>query len=207
MIKCWICGAEATRSRDLSISNYRYDEIISTHAVPSKNKRCYCDKCFIDQQERLKQEHKQYIELKHKRMMENALDKLEHQCISFIDYEEAIKAVEEYNLEHLDKFDSSYEIIAAIIFIHNHVRIKPQHKIGYYQIDFYLPDYNMAVEIDGDRHTKAKDNERDEKLKKACPGLSIIHIPTVNIDDNAAKLIKAINAIIRYRRDNIWSTK
>lgn len=49
----------------------------------------------------------------------------------------------------------------ALIFI-------PQHRVGRYTIDFYLPLLNLAVEVDGDYwHTPEKDAKKDRALSQA----------------------------------------
>lgn len=208
-MNCWICGEKATRSRDISNPIYEYGEISGKRIIPSRFQRCYCDKCFDARAKQLKEENSQYILLKQKRLFEKAVDKLEHQHIDFIEYEEAIKAVEEYNLENLDKFDSSYEIMVAIELIQHQIRIKPQYKVGRYRTDFFLPDYNLVIEIDGERHKRRKeqDSDRDRAIKKNLPGVHIIRISTDNLDDDIKKLVKAVNAIMKYRKTGIWTTK
>lgn len=205
-MKCWKCGKAATRSRDITQPVFFYGHAAGREEKPDKYKRCYCEQCFNEYIKTQEEDNKQYILLKKKRMFETALEKLEDQRLIFEDYKEAIKAVEEFNLENLNKFDSSYEIIAAIILIQNRIKSKTQYKIGKYSVDFYLSDYNIALEIDGDRHTKARDAARDAKLHRIKPDLEIIHIPTEHLDKDAQKLIVAINAVLKLRRQHIWST-
>ena len=201
MGKCWLCGAEATKTRDITKNLGTFYSIYSV-PVLSKYQRCYCDKCFEEYRKQLYEENRLYIQIKHKRMFETALDKLEHQEIIFEKYREAIKTVEEYNLENLSKFDSSYEIIAAIILIHNRFRIRPQQKVGKYQVDFLLPDDHIVLEIDGDRHKGRKkfDSERDLEIKQILGGdWDIIRIPTEHLDKHADRLIDAIEHVLDYR--------
>lgn len=144
-----------------------------------------------------------YIKLKKKRMYESAVDNLEHQKISFVDYERAIKHVEKYVNEFPDKFDSSYEMIAAIILVHNNIKCKPQYKIGNYQVDFLLTEKKVVLEIDGERHQykKSYDKKRDECIKKELgAGWEIIRIPTDLLDERASKLCDAIDKVIDYRK-------
>jgi very-short-patch-repair endonuclease len=135
-------------------------------------------------------------------MFETALDKLERQQIDFYKYEEAIKTIEEYNVDHCDKFDSSEEIIAAIILIQNRYHIRPQVKVGKYQADFMLPDDKVILEIDGERHKNRKDydSRRDTKMKEILgEGWQIIRIPTDFLDTKAEKLPYAIEKVLDYR--------
>jgi very-short-patch-repair endonuclease len=110
--------------------------------------------------------------------------------------------IQEYLMENLDKFDSSYEVMAAIILIHNRVRIKTQFQICGYQVDFLLPDDHVILEIDGDRHkyNKTYDSKRDKHIKDALgPDWEIIRISTECLDMKATKLIDAIEGVLDYR--------
>lgn len=201
-MKCWECGNKATKTRNLSVPHRMYGEVIYPEAVPNSKQRCYCDKCFVKHMKEVREEEALYIKLKKKRMYEAAVDKLEHQKISFIDYEEAIKAVGEYVLEYPDKFDSSYEMIAAIILIHNRISCKLQYKIGSYQVDFLLPELKVVLEIDGERHKYKKeyDNQRDECIKRQLgKEWNIIRIPTELLDKHADRLYDAIEKVLDYR--------
>lgn len=171
-MKCWVCNKDnATYTRDLTyVETDRLWglEIPHREVVKNEHQRCYCENCYKETMAKLREENKLYIKLKRKRMFETALDKMERQKIDFAEYKEAIKAVEEYNLENDGKFDSSYEIMAAIVLIHNRVKIKPQFKVGKYQTDFLLSNHKIILEIDGDRHKHRKnyDSERDREIKK-----------------------------------------
>lgn len=201
-MKCWICGGEATKTRNLSIPIRSYGELIDSSTIPNVNQRCYCDKCFKNHISEIREDNKLYVKLKKKRMYENAVDNLEHQKLSFIEYEEAIKAVGEYVAEHPDKFDSSYEMIAAIILIHNRVHCKMQYKVGKYQVDFLLPEERIVLEIDGEIHRDRKnfDTRRDAYIKKELGSdWHIVRIKTELLDKHADRLWDAIEKVIDYR--------
>lgn len=201
-MKCWECGGEATKTRKLSVACRTYGERIYSESVPNSKQRCYCDECFKKHMTEMQKEDELFIKLKKKRMYESAVDKLEHQNLSFIEYEEAIKAVGEYAIECPDKFDSSYEMIAAIMLIHNHIRCKVQYKIGKYQVDFMLPEKKVVLEIDGEvhKHKKAYDNQRDKYIKEQLGvDWNIIRIPTELLDQHADRLCSAIEKVVDYR--------
>ena len=149
-MKCWICGKpNADVTRNITAEYNLYENLTVAKAVKSEHQRCYCKKCFDEMKERLKQENEQYVLLRRKRMFERALDTMERQKIDFYKYEEAIKTIEEYNVENDKKFDSSHEIMAAIILIQNHYHIKPQAKVGRYQVDFLLPEDKIVLRRGG----------------------------------------------------------
>lgn len=56
---------------------------------------------------------------------------------------------------------------------------KQEYKIGRYWADFYLPEYNMVIEVDGDYwhslpDVKEKDTRKDKYLKSK--GINVMHI-------------------------------
>lgn len=201
-MKCWECGGKATKTRNIMAQRRMSDGFIVSMAVPNEGQRCYCDKCFDKHMAEMREEEQLYIRLKKKRMYESAVDKLEHQKLSFVEYEEAIKAVGEFVKEHPDKFDSSYEMVAAIILIHNHVRCTMQYKIGKYQVDFLLKEEKIVLEIDGERHKDKKnfDSQRDSYIRKQLgPGWHVVRIPTEFLDQRASNLWRAIEKVVDYR--------
>lgn len=199
---CWICDAEASKSFNLKEMDYVYGGHLIVYKKADKHQRCYCEDCIEKVREENRRENELYIKLKHKRMFETAVRNLEKQNLDFTVYEDAIKTIEEYALENPDKFDSSYEIMAAIVLVHNRIQIKPQYKVKEYQVDFLLPIEKLVVEIDGDRHkyNKQRDSIRDLVIKNALgPDYEIIRIPTYNLDKKAENLVKAIDAIVDKR--------
>ena len=205
-MKCWICGGKATRKRDLTNPKKMFGQYAYSIPVEDDSQRCYCEECYDNLMKEIREENKLYITLKKKRMFETAVDRMEHQKIRLYDYKEAIDTVYEYFMENLDRFDSSYEVMAAIVLIHNHVHIEPQAKVGGYQVDFLLKDDHVVVEIDGDRHkyNKRKDSERDEHIKRMLgAGWEIIRISTECLDMNAVRLVTAIEAVLDKRHKRL----
>lgn len=201
-ILCWICKEPATRARALGNVFASYNDIMSSQKKPNRFQRCYCDKCYEKHAREMEQQSEIWLRLKRVRMFETALDKMERQDIDFAKYEEAIKTVEQFNLDNPDKFDSAAEIITAIMLIHNHIKVKTQYKIAGYQVDFLLPDNKIVLEIDGVTHKLkvVKDTIRDDVIKHQLgQGWRIVRIPADNIYKKAEKLIDGINAVINYR--------
>lgn len=198
--KCWVCGKDATRAR------YEFgqkDDYAREKILGGKWYRCYCEECFIKEYESEQEERKEYIRLKKREMFRKACNILENQNVNMYRYKEAIDAVEEVVEEKPDKFDSSYEVLAAIILVHNRIYAKMQYKVGPYQVDFLLPDKLVVLEIDGEYHhrlRKAKDMERDDYLKKRLgPAWQVIHVPTSLMDKDARRLPIAIDKVLDYR--------
>lgn len=198
-INCWRCGKPATKTRPIFDGSCWLDVDVSRY------RRCYCDECYDKVIQEELEDRKLYIKLKHREMFLKGVKRLENQGTDMYEYQEAIKVVEEFSAEHPDKFDSSYEILTAIVLIHEQIHCKMQYKVGKYQVDFLLPDLLVVLEIDGDRHKHRKeyDRERDAEIKKRLgQHWEVIRIPTEFIDQNAKKIPEAINKVLEYRETN-----
>lgn len=197
-MKCWICGKEASVTM---VSEYLGKGWIS-HKSPAKYYRCYCDECCEAVKEQQKINNAEYVRLKKMQMFENAMSKLETQHIDLYKLRPAIDKVEEYVLNNPDKFDSSYEIIAAIVLIDAGIQFQMQKRILRYQVDICIPSHKIIVEIDGDRHQHKKDydSERDQAiLNEIGYDWQIVRIKTEYLDQKATKLITAIDQVVKYR--------
>lgn len=198
-MKCWICENEASKTFATDTFN---DSGYWEYKKPSKFVRCYCDKCYEEVKERNKADEEEYIRLKKKQMFNSAMANLETQNVDMYKLRPAIDKVEEYIINNPDKFDSSYEIIAAIVLINAGIKFQLQKKILRYQVDIYIPSHKIIVEIDGERHKNRKtyDKERDERIiDEVGYEWNIIRIPTEHLDKNAIKLVKAIDHVMKYR--------
>lgn len=198
-MKCWICGETATKTKPI------YDGFAWHTPKLSESRRCYCDKCFKETQTKETEERKLYIKLKKREMFRKACDLLENQNTNMYEYREAIDVVHDFLEDNVDKFDSSYEVLTAIILVHNRIYSKMQYKVGRYQVDFLLPDLLVVLEIDGERHKHKKeyDSVRDKAIKKQLgEHWEIIRIPTEHLDKNAKKIPEAINKVLEYRETN-----
>ena len=196
-MECWICGKEATKTMAIE---FKYG--CSIPREMSSGVRCYCDECFEKVREQKRTEEAEYVRLKKKAMFDIALGKLESQHVDMYKLKPSIDKVEDYLFKNLDKFDSSYEIMSAIILIDAGVKFQLQKKILQYHVDVYIPSHKIILEIDGDRHKarKAYDNERDERIMDAIGyDWNIVRIPTEHLDKKATKLIQAIDHVVKYR--------
>lgn len=195
-MNCWICGKHATTTRSV------FDGFGWSKPPVSEYHRCYCDKCLKDLEKKESEERKLYIKLKKREMFRKAVNLLEKQDTNMYEYREAIEVVRDFIEDNVDKFDSSYEVLTAIILVQNRIYAKMQYKVGPYQVDFLLPDLMVVLEIDGERHKHRKDYDsvRDKAIKKELgPHWNIIRIDTDNLDKNAKKIPEAINKVLEYR--------
>lgn len=196
-MKCWICGDEATTTR-----TYKKQGDTIELAKPSKFYRCYCEKCKADIDEKERQELEIYVRLRKQQMLRKACEILENQETDMYEYRDAIDVVKEHITEHPDKYDSSYEVLAAIVLVYNRIRARMQQKIGRYQVDFMLPEWFVILEIDGDRHKHRKDydSKRDRYIKEQLGEMwQIVRINTELLDMDAKKLPQAIEKVLDYR--------
>ena len=196
---CWICGKPATTTRPAFTGSSWYTPEVSEY------RRCYCDKCLKETTKRELDDRKLYIKLKKQQMFRRACKRLENQDTNMYEYKEAIDVVEAFMLENPDKFDSSYEVLTAIILVHNRIHSIMQHKVGKYQVDFYLPEMLVVLEIDGERHKHRKeyDSNRDRRIKKELgPHWEIIRLKTEYLDKNAKKIPEALYEVLKYRETN-----
>lgn len=198
-MKCWICGETATTTRPVN------DGFSVYSPSPSKYRRCYCKNCMKEVLAKESEERKLYIKLKKREMFRKAVKLLEEQHTDMYEYQEAIGVVQDFIEDNADKFDSSYEVLTAIVLVRNRIYSKMQYKVGRYQVDFLLPDLLVVLEIDGERHKHKKDYDsvRDKEIKKILgPHWEIIRIDTDNLDKNAKKIPEAIDKILEYRETN-----
>ena len=197
-IDCWICGKPAVTTLFTEA-----DEPFVARMGLSLYSRCYCEKCGAKVAEQEKNDRELYIRLKKREMFRRACDLLEKQSTNMYEYKDAIEVVREHVEEHPDKFDSSYEVLAAIVLMHNRIYSRMQYKVGRYQVDFLLPELFVVLEIDGERHKHKKDydTKRDIYLQHELgEGWDIIRISTDYLDKDAKKLPEAIHKVIEYRQ-------
>ena len=193
--KCWECEKEINVN-----PKEEWVKIIHTYKIgkPSPNhlyRRFYCEKCEEETKEQRRVDKLEYTRLNKKLMFERAVVMLEKQQIDFMEYHEAIKAVEDYSKNNLDKFDSSHEMVACIILIKNRVHTKPNYRICGYIVDFLILEHKIILEIDGERHdgNGMKDNNRDIKLRTQLgPEWEVVRISTKYMEENAQLLIKGM---------------
>lgn len=198
-MNCWICGETATVTRPVFDGFYWHTPELSEYH------RCYCDKCLKETEKKESEERKVYIKLKKREMFRKAVKLLENQNTNMYEYKEAIEVVWDFMETNVDKFDSSYEVLAAIVLVQNRIYSKMQYKVGKYQVDFLLPDLLVVLEIDGERHKHKKDYDsvRDKEIKKILgPHWEIIRIPTDRLDKDAKKIPVAIEKVLEYRETN-----
>lgn len=214
-MKCWICGKEdasETCERDyVRFTPYWYEteEEKRKNRVPDFEKRhCarhFCEQCYKERNKELSNTRAEYARLKKKLMLERAVRILEKQAVNMYDYKEIIDDMAVYVEEFPDKFDSTYEMIAAIILVSKGIASQMQYKIGKYRADFFIPEYKIVLEIDGELHKNNlfRDNQRDIEVRKILGAdWETVRIGTKYLDQNAQALVKAM-LTVKYEKQKI----
>lgn len=189
--KCWVCGKPAVKA-------IRPNKTV-VHVAPEKVQyglaRQFCDSCYEAHVAKTEQWDAEYRKLTCLRMVERAVVSMEQQSINLYEYKDVIEQMESYVVENPDKFDSSEEVIAAIILVGHGINCKPQYKVGKYKVDMLIPQHKIALEIDGERHRHKlyEDNKRDVAIRTLLGSdWEVVRIPIKYIDENAQQLIPAI---------------
>lgn len=201
MQKCWKCGKPGEIHRHIGKMEGIY--IKSFKPFKEKAQRWYCRECYESVSAQYKRDVLEFKRLGSRLMFERAVRILEKQDVNIYDYEEAIKAVREFVDEHPEKFDSSFEMIAAIVLIDNEVPCKIQYKVGKYRCDFCLPTLKVILEIDGERHKNRRliDSMRDNDIRAAMgAGWQVVRIETNNLETKADLLVEAIKTVLEERK-------
>lgn len=197
---CWECGKSGEKRRN--IGEQTKGRLRMLIPFDEKAQRCYCEECFDKVTKQYQRDMSEYVRLKKKLMFERAVRILERQKLDIYDYQEAIQAVGEFAEAQPDKFDSSHEMVAAIVLIQNEIECHLQYKVGRYQCDFCLPGLQVILEIDGERHkaNKKYDTERDMEIRAELgAGWQIVRIKTDYLEENAKLLPEAIESVLDYR--------
>jgi len=119
-------------------------------------------------------------------------------------YDEAIIKVRN-NFDNPLFYQSTEEIMVALELLRKGIVGYHQVCVYNYRVDFVIPQYKVALEIDGvPFHGKEKQNyaqQRDEIIVgKLGNDYEIIHITTSSINTNITRLIPAIKAVLKKRR-------
>lgn len=142
---------------------------------------------------------------KQEQRLKRAIDRISKQT-DIQKYEYAINWIKN-NLGRASWFQSTEEIMVAMELIRRKVKAHHQVRIYNYSIDFILPEYKVALEIDGKlyhgKDRKQYGSIRDEAITdKLGDGWELIRIDTENINMNVTRLLPAIKAVLKRRKKN-----
>lgn len=159
---CWHCGAKIEWGKD-------------------NLKRPYCESCGNDLRKKHKEIVDKYGKIKAYMMGERAVELLINGGVRMSDYEAAYKQVHKKLLRDDGTFKSSDEVAAAIVLLQYGWQFAINKRIGTYMVDFFVPEWKICLEIDGERHEhkKVRDSIRDSYILGALgAGWEVIRVPT-----------------------------
>lgn len=173
---------------------------------PERSRR-WCPSCWQQHCLSVEEMEKEFAILKHKLSFEHALRKMELSVGVFEieDMTASISAIKEMFDIKPDAFKSSYEIITAIFLYDDDIFFKLNHKVLNYEIDFFLPDEHICLEIDGAWHNtdaqKIKDGKRDILVREELGAdWETVRIPTKLIDRHPERIIEAMISLSDKQR-------
>lgn len=186
-LSCWECGALIPKITKTTFN------------------RVMCDECKTQYEERKIKTLNEYIKLKIEVMYERALRIMEKsEKVNMAEIEEAAKVVYEHAKKDPNAFDSSQEMITAIMLINNRIKIKMQHKVNNHRLDIYIKEWNCGVEVDGKLHEgkELRDSKRDIAIREELgKGFEIIRIPTKYIESNPMKIVDYIKESYKNKKE------
>lgn len=176
--KCWKCGGEIMLSSD-----------------PKERK--YCNRCGLEAKMSLEDMQRRHHKLGNLLMIERAVKIMENSGKCFMyDYKEYIDEMHEIvELGEKFPFDSSHEIVAALILSDWSYGFKKDFRVNNYRIDFWIPELKVCLEIDGDRHKANADYDsgRDIDIRNALGSeWEIVRIPIKYVEENPIGIVDAI---------------
>lgn len=73
------------------------------------------------------------------------------------------------------------------------LKFRHQHPAGPYSLDFYCPEVDLAIEVDGEAHARGDQPERDAERDAwlGMRGVRILRIP-------AAEVLRDLDAVMRH---------
>ena len=81
------------------------------------------------------------------------------------------------------------------------VKFRRQHGIGKYIVDFYCPDFQLVIELDGDSHYQSGAQEYDSVRDKfmRAEGLRILRFTNIEVINNLNEVVLAICAVMKIK--------
>lgn len=87
-------------------------------------------------------------------------------------------------------------------------RFRRQFSVGSYVLDFYCPELRLAIEVDGESHSKPTareyDREREEQLQQL--GLTVLRFKNSEVENNISEVIGKIQEVLKSLQTNQATT-
>lgn len=163
----------------------------------------FCEDCYEEHAADYKAVKTEYIAYKTKIMFERAMRYMEKAGCNMTEYKKYACAVQKYADANPEAYKSSHEMIASIVLLKANMAMSMNYPIGKYIVDIYLPEKNICLEIDGERHNgkEFEDSNRDIAIRQALgEQWEVVRIPTKHIEENPDRLPDAIDAIYAMKK-------
>jgi very-short-patch-repair endonuclease len=165
----------------------------------------FCYKCFCEHDAEHKETVNEYLKLRNKIMFDRAMRFMERSPIqSMTRFKRYAIAVQRHSAENLELYKSAHEMVTAVILLEAGIDFEINYKVGKYAVDFFIPDWDLIVEIDGERHDNREvyDSNRDVQLRQMLGSeWEVIRIPTKYVEQDPEKLPDAIKTLAKQKRD------
>lgn len=165
----------------------------------------FCYKCFCEHDAEHKEAVNEYLRLRNRIMFDRAMRFMERSPIqSMTRFKKYAIAVQRHSADNPELYKSAHEMVAAVILLEAGIDFEVNFKVGNYIVDFYIPDWCLIVEIDGERHNNSqlRDSNRDTKLRQMLGNeWEVIRIPTKYVEQDPEKIPDAIKALAKQKRD------
>ena len=165
----------------------------------------FCYSCYCEHYSQYQKTVAEYLNLKKSIMFERAMRIMEKSPIqTFSKYKRFARAVERHSADNPESYKSAHEMVTAIVLLSEGIDFEVNHKIGKYIVDFYIPDWSLIVEIDGDlhKHSEKYDSNRDIILRKTLGDeWEVIRIPTKYVEQDPELIPRAIQELAKQKRE------
>jgi very-short-patch-repair endonuclease len=76
------------------------------------------------------------------------------------------------------------------------VRVRRQHTIGQFIVDFYVPSAALVIEVDGDIHQYTAEEDAIRTAYLEAHGLRVVRFSNDEVLSDAAKVVEQIQALL-----------
>ena len=83
-------------------------------------------------------------------------------------------------------------------------KFRRQHRVDQYILDFYCPELNLAIEVDGESHSSGDARRRDAKRQKEIEvyGIRFLRFTDDEVLGNPDRVVDAIERKVRQLEDD-----
>lgn len=161
--------------------------------------RRFCEQCYEAYAEEYKPITVQYAILRNRVMFERAMRIMERACCDMTRYKKYANAVMKHSRDNPEKYRSADEMITAVVLLESGHDIEMNVSVSHYRIDILISDMKIALEVDGERHTRTQkgyEGKRDVEIRsKLGKEWEIVRLPVKYIEQQPEKIPEAVQAL------------